>query len=58
MQFHFFREKGEKEFYIEYCNSCDIASNIFTKPIGRIKFELFREKLGVLVNTLSIKGEC
>ena len=45
--------------YIQkHCNACDNAANIFTKPLGRIKFELFREMLGVLVNPSSIKGEC
>ena len=50
-QFHFVREKVQsKEIYIEYCNSCDNAADIFTKPLGRIKFELFREVLGICVN--------
>lgn len=56
-QSHFVREKVQsKEIYIEYCNTCDNATNIFTKPLGRIKFKLFREMLGVLVNPFSIKG--
>eukprot|EP00253_Pinus_taeda_P029456 PITA_29456 len=43
-QFHFVREKVQsKEIHIEYCNSCDNADDIFIKPLGRIKFELFRE---------------
>eukprot|EP00253_Pinus_taeda_P002194 PITA_02194 len=55
-QFHFVREKVQsKEIFIEYCNSCDNATGIFTKPLGRIKFELLREMLGVHVNPLSIK---
>lgn len=50
-QFHFFREKVQsKEIHIEYSNSCENATNIFTKPLGRIKFELFREVLGICVN--------
>jgi len=39
-----------KEICVEYCNSCDNGADIFTKPLGRIKFELFREMLGILVN--------
>jgi hypothetical protein len=31
--------------------------DIFIKPLGKIKFELFREMLGVGVNPFSIKGE-
>ena len=59
IQFHFFREQVQsKEIHIEYCNTCDNLVHIFTKPLGRIKFESFREMLGVLVNPFSIKGEC
>jgi len=58
-QFHFVREKVQsKEIYIEYCNTCDNAVDVFTKLLGRIKFELFREMLVVPVNAFSIKGEC
>jgi hypothetical protein len=40
-----------------YCNISENDADIFTKPLGKIKFELFREMLGVDVNPLSIKGE-
>ena len=30
--------------------------DIFTKPLGHVKFELFRGMLGVQDNPLSIKG--
>lgn len=50
-QFHFVREKVQsREVHIEYCNTCDNVVDIFTKPLNRIKFELFREMLGILVN--------
>ena len=39
------------------CNTSENAVDIFTKPLGKIKFELFREMLGVEVNPFSIKGE-
>jgi hypothetical protein len=38
-----------------YCNTCENTVNIFTKPLGKIKFELLREMLGVEVNTVSIE---
>lgn len=58
-QFHFVREKVQsKEICVEYCNFCDNMANIFTKPQGRLKFELFRDILGVFKNFSSIKGEC
>ena len=57
-QFHFVREKLQsKEIFVEYCKSCDNIEDIFTKPLGRIKFELFRGMLGIQGNHFSIKGE-
>jgi hypothetical protein len=40
-----------------YCNTCEKVVDIFTKPLENIKFELFREMLGVEFNPFSIKGE-
>jgi hypothetical protein len=40
-----------------YCNTSENTTDIFTKPLGKIKFELFIEMLGVDVNPFSIKGE-
>jgi hypothetical protein len=45
------------EITLMYCNTSENAADIFTKPLGKIKFELFREMLGVEVNPFSIKGE-
>jgi hypothetical protein len=57
-QFHFVREKLQSnEIDIMYCNTCENTADIFTKPLGKIKFELFREMLGEKVNQFSIKGE-
>eukprot|EP00253_Pinus_taeda_P028975 PITA_28975 len=56
-QFHFVREKLQsKEICVEYCKTCDNMANIFTKPLGHVKFELFRGMLGVQDNPFSIKG--
>jgi hypothetical protein len=57
-QFHFVREKLQSiEIDLMYCNTCENATDIFTKPLGKIKFELFREMLGVKFNPFFIKGE-
>jgi hypothetical protein len=57
-QFHFVREKLQSnEITLMYCNTSENVADIFTKPLGKIKFELFREMLGVEVNPFSIKGE-
>jgi len=56
-QFHFVREKIQsKEICVEYCNTCDNLADIFTKPLGRVKFELARGMLGVQNNPFTIKG--
>ena len=58
-QFHFVREKFQsKEIHLVYCKTFHNVVDIFTKPLGRIKFEIFREMLGIFVNSFSIKGEC
>jgi len=58
-QFHFVREKVQsKEIHLEYCNTCDNVADIFTKPLAKVKFQMFREMLGIFVNPFSIKGEC
>jgi hypothetical protein len=51
LQHHFVREKIEsKEIDLIYCNTSDNVADIFTKPLGKIKFEVFRSKLGVVEN--------
>ena len=48
-QHHFVREKIEsKEIDLIYCNTSDNVVDIFTKPIGKIKFEIFKNKIGVV----------
>jgi hypothetical protein len=57
-QFHFVREKLQSnEIALMYCNTSENVVDIFTKPLGKLKSELFREMLGVEVNPFSIKGE-
>ena len=47
-QFHFLREKLQSnEIALMYCNTCESTNDIFTKTLGNIKFELFREMLSV-----------
>jgi len=57
VQFHFVREKIQSaDISLIYCNTCENAADIFTKPLGKIKFELFRNMIGVCANNFSIKG--
>jgi hypothetical protein len=51
IQHHFVREKIEsKEIGLIFCNTNDDVVDIFTKPLGKLKFEVFRSKLGVVEN--------
>ena len=51
LQHHFIRENIEsKEIKLIYCNTSDTVANIFTKPVGKIQFEILRKKLGVVEN--------
>ena len=51
LQHHFIREKIEsKEVKLVYCNTSDNVTDIFIKPIGKIHFEILRQKLGVVEN--------
>jgi hypothetical protein len=57
-QYHFVRETLQSnEITLVYCNTSENVVDIFTKPLGKIKFQLFSEMLGVEVNPFSIKGE-
>ena len=51
LQHHFITEKIEcKEIKLIYCNTSDNVVDIFTKPVGKILFEILRQKLGVVEN--------
>ena len=47
-RYHFIREFVEsKRVRITYISNDDMTADILTKPLGRVKFELFRAKLGI-----------
>eukprot|EP00253_Pinus_taeda_P032914 PITA_32914 len=51
LQYHFVREKIESnEIGLIFCNTKDNVADIFTKPLGKIKFEFFRSQLGIVEN--------
>ena len=51
IQHHFMREKFEaKEINLIYYNTSDNVANIFTNPVGKVKFESCRSKLVVVEN--------
>ena len=52
IQYHFVREKMQsKDISLVYCNTNENVADIFTKPLGKAKFETFRDKLSVVENS-------
>lgn len=50
-QHHFVREKLQsKEIDLSYCNTNENVADIFTKPLGKVKFEMCRNKLYIVEN--------
>ena len=42
---------------LQYVSTDDQVADVLTKPLSRIKFEYFRDKLGVVRKDLPRKGE-
>ena len=41
----------------QYVSTDEQIANVLTKPLARVKFEYFREKLGVLQIEVPFKGK-
>jgi hypothetical protein len=49
VRYHLIRHYVETgEIDLEYISGIENPADIFTKPLGRVKFELFRESLGLV----------
>ena len=42
---------------VEYSHTEDVDDDVLTKPLSRVKFEHFRDKLGVVQKDHPQKGE-
>ena len=42
---------------VQYSHTEDVDDDVLTKPLSRVKFEHFRDKLGVVRKNLPRKGE-
>ena len=48
IRFHFIRQTAERgDIIVHDCRTDDMIADIFTKPLGRVKFEKFRFLLGM-----------
>jgi hypothetical protein len=51
IKYHYIREMVERRAVeLQYTSTDEQIANILTKPLSRVKYEYFRDKLGVLLN--------
>jgi hypothetical protein len=43
---------------VQYLSTHKQVADVFTKPLARMKFEYFRERLGLVENASLAKREC
>jgi hypothetical protein len=59
IQYHFLRDRVQKgAMVLEYVPSNLQGGDILTKPLAKGKFEMLRERLGLVENTFLAKREC
>ena len=48
-RYHYIREKIEsKDVKLKYCPTEDMVADVFTKPLGKTKFQRFRDQMGIM----------
>ncbi|XP_059067112.1 uncharacterized mitochondrial protein AtMg00810-like [Cryptomeria japonica] len=56
--YHYIRDMAQRgAIQLKYINTDEQVSDVLTKPLARVKFEYFREKLGMVENTTLIVRE-
>ena len=57
-RYHFIRDMVQKEFVkLKYVPTEEQVVDVLTKPLASVKFEYFRDKIGVVLKDLSRKRE-
>ena len=57
MKYHYIRDIVQKGVVkLQYISTDEQVTDIFTKPLARVKFAYFRERLGVVENPFIDKG--
>ena len=57
MKYHYIRDIVQKGVVkLQYISTDEQVADIFTKPLARVKFAYFRERLGVVENPFIDKG--
>ena len=58
IKYHYIRDMVQRgAVKLQYVATEELISDVLTKPLARVKFEYFREKLGVLQIEVSSKGK-
>jgi hypothetical protein len=59
IKYHYIRDMVQrKAIHVQYLSTHEQVANVFTKPLARMKFEYFRETLGVVENASLDEKEC
>ena len=57
LKYHYIRDIVQKGVVkLQYTSTDEQVADIFTKPLARVKFAYFRERLGVVENPFLEKG--
>jgi hypothetical protein len=58
IRYHYIRDMVQRGVIkLQYVGTDEQVADVLTKPLSRVKFEHFRDKLGVVQNDLPQKGE-
>jgi hypothetical protein len=59
IKFHYIRDMVQrKAVLVQYLATDEKIANVPTKPLAKLKFEYFRDKIGVVENAPLAKREC
>jgi hypothetical protein len=59
IKYHYIRDMVQrKEVQVQYFYTHEHVSYVFTKPLAKMKFEYFRERLGQVENASLAEREC
>jgi hypothetical protein len=58
IKYHYIRDLVQRKVHVQYLSTHEQVANVFTKPLARMKFEYFRERLVLVENASLVEREC
>ena len=59
IKYHYIEDMVQrKAIHVQYLSTHEKVAYVFTKPLAKMKFEYFRERLGLVENSSLDKREC